>query len=802
MEYSPSSHDISSEESATRPRISSRESVLLIVLFVLILGAVSVYSVRIFMQQNSPDNKKPVNITSPLPEPDLYGNKGNQNMVLRDSQAFLDAQNTMKQFNDVEELENFLVESGHSGRQYASRTTAMFAEDVAMTDSFMPMAKNESAAAPTSGLGGSSENPDYSKTNIQVQGVDEPDIVKTDGEHIYTLSRSDRSVSLIKAQGDRDMEVLGKIELKGYGQNLFIHNDRLIVFGSDDRFYAEPLYRSFIRGGSYTFLQVYDIKDRSKPFLLRDLKFEGSYFDARLINDEIYFVANTYGFTYFEDEPLLPRILDGGKLIETSDTSPTYYFDIPYDNYSVTTVASFNVLDSNSTLQHKRFMLNGTENMYVAPDHMYLAYTKYLDEQIVQLDAKRQLVYSRLPQRDKQRISEIEAVPAYILGYRDKMYKIDQVYERYLFTLADSEIKEVRKRLETFVADFYKNNIDDIEKTVVHKIAIGNGRLDLVASGSAPGHIINQFSMDQYGETFRIATTRGQVFPWFLRRDDVFGEIETTNNVYTLDKDMNILGRLEGIAPGERIYSTRFMGDRMYMVTFEQVDPFFVIDTSDAANPRILGELKLPGFSEYLHPYNENLIIGFGRDTEVDKDGRVLQNGLKLTLFDATQVNNPIEVESVVLGGRGSSSQALSDHKAFLFSRDKNLLVIPATLRKVSPDGIWGDIEFQGAMVFDVNEEGFTLRGRVEHQNDEIAQKIAPGSNTSLIAPREPRWAQRSIERSLYIDSILYTVSDGAIQANNLDDLEFVTYLQLFDPTQERPDLIPEPYEVEPQILR
>src|SRR3989338_3462200 len=175
--------------------------------------------------------------------------------------------------------------------------------------------------------------------------------------------------------------------------------------------------------------------------------------------------------------------------------------------------------------------------------------------------------------------------------------------------------------------------------------------------------------MDEHDGNLRLATTT----EIWARKSVMY------NNVFVLDDDMKTIGKLEAIAPDERIYSARFLGDILYMVTFKRIDPLFVIDLSDSEKPEILGELKIPGFSDYLHPYDENHIIGIGKQTEGNECGGISVKGVKLALFDVSDVQSPRQVNQYEMGEAGTDSEALRDNKAFLFDREKELLVIPVT---------------------------------------------------------------------------------------------------------------------------
>ena len=312
------------------------------------------------------------------------------------------------------------------------------------------------------------------------------------------------------------------------------------------------------------------------------------------------------------------------------------------------------------------------------------------------------------------------------------------------------------------------------ERTTVHKFKFDGPSTSYVKSVEVPGTILNQFSMDEFDGNFRIATTRGHV-----SREGS----DSDNNVYVLGPDMEMAGRLEGLAPGEKIYSARFMGKRAYLVTFKKVDPLFVLDLSDPGEPRVLGELKIPGYSDYLHPYDETHIIGVGKnavEADPEEGGNFAwYQGMKIAIFDVSDFAHPREMHKVEIGDRGTDSYALYDHKAFLFDRDKNLLVVPVALceltpeQKASPDTKaydYGDCTFQGAYVYDLSlAGGFYLKGRITHVDDPGVLKDYYGYYGSPDAVR----------RSLYIGDDLYTVSDAKIKVNSLLNLADVATVKL-----------------------
>ena len=308
------------------------------------------------------------------------------------------------------------------------------------------------------------------------------------------------------------------------------------------------------------------------------------------------------------------------------------------------------------------------------------------------------------------------------------------------------------------------------DSTNVYKITIDGRSIEFTADGTVPGRVLNQFSMDERDGYFRIAVTSGHV-----SRNGA----STSNDVYVLNASLGIVGSVTGLAPGEDIYSVRFMGDRCYMVTFKKVDPLFTIDLADPENPKVLGKLKIPGYSDYLHPYDENTLIGIGKETvEAEEGDFAWYQGVKIRLFDVSDVENPRELAKIEIGDRGTDSPALDDHKAVLFSRERNLLVIPITVAEVDeddysgtpPDSAHGEYVYQGAYVFHVSrEDGIEVTGRVTHIDDpETFLKSGYYFDSDLF-----------VERSLYIEDNLYTISQGMVKVNALADLTEIASVPL-----------------------
>ncbi len=316
-------------------------------------------------------------------------------------------------------------------------------------------------------------------------------------------------------------------------------------------------------------------------------------------------------------------------------------------------------------------------------------------------------------------------------------------------------------------------------------VSINGLQLSVEAQGGVPGNTINQYAMDEYNGNLRIATNLWQNTGGSV----VFGGGQSSqiNNVYVLNQNLSIVGKLEGLAQGENLHSVRFMGDKCYLVTFIRTDPLFVIDLSQPTNPKVLGELKIPGYSDFLQPYDETHLIGIGKDA-VDATGQnfAWYQGLKLSLFDVSDVNNPVQLANYTIGDRGTDSPALTDPKALLFDKSKNLLVIPVDLAIVdnstlqqygqSPASAYGTMVWQGAYVFSLTENGgFTLKGTITHLNSALLNSQGQLTNSNDYYNSQNQW----ITRSLYIGNTLYTISNAEVKLNSLTDMTQIATINL-----------------------
>jgi uncharacterized secreted protein with C-terminal beta-propeller domain len=686
----------------------------------------------------------------------IYLNLRGENTAPSDSTANtlsekIAKQSVLKKFSSPEEMKAFFAD-----RSGASATSMSLNRSESMA--FGLGSGSKDTAQPTAGFGGGGG---FSATNIQVAGVDEADIVKTDGNFIYLVTG--KNLVIASSLDPKEAAIVSTTVLASRPQEIYVSGDKLVVFGFDESVYANDGRAMIYPINPRVFLMVYDISDRAAPKVLKSLSFEGNYTASRLIGQRLYFITTTYNYYPFDDSAI-------EKLMSSGDV---FYIDTP-SAYNATTVSLIKLDELEEAPAASIYLMPAGENVYASTENLYLTYTKYLSDYELRMTVAREMMFGRLSDRERSRINQINSIDGAILSDDEKAAKINQVIESYINRLPDAQRDGILNELNQEFTRRYEALYKELEMTVVHKIAFDGDKVAYRGSGEVSGRILNQFSMDEFEGNFRIATTRGQSFfmPFPIIVEKMIAlpseQRPSYNNVFVLDSEMKQIGALENLAQGERIYSARFMGKRAYVVTFKQTDPLFVIDLSDARSPRVAGELKIPGFSSYLHPYNETVLIGVGKEAEDRGDQGVDTKGLKISLFDVADMSAPKEIANLQIGGRGSDSSVLYDHKAFLFSAEKNLLVIPATL--TAPNSTNYNVEFQGAIVLRVSPTEVSERGRIGHD--------------STI----------SIQRSLYVGDTLYTLSPNFIQSNSLDSLAIIKKIAL--PAEAMPENKPMPVDL------
>lgn len=538
----------------------------------------------------------------------------------------------------------------------------------------------------------SGESEGHSSTNNQVEGVDEADRVKTDGSFIYSIS--DSKVLVTDAR-DPDNLMVGAellLEPEMYARQLFLSGDTLVVLGSQ--------YTSIPMGGnigmedaqhiSMTSVLFYDISNPASPVFLRKIGTEGELNGARLTENILYYVTSVYPNLWMLEEDD-----DADLRPKTFDSNNGKDFSaLPYDKISIlpgTMEGSYSIVSAIDMADPQQNGLS-TEGFLGSSEQLYMT--------------------------------------------KENLYLTAAAY-----VPLDEQDEDAEMSMDIW--------IPQAANTEVFKFALAGTDITFVASSEVKGSLLNQFSMDEYNGYFRIATTEG--FAW----DEA---APSKNHLFILDGSMNQVGSVEDLAKGERIYSARFMGDKAYMVTFKETDPLFVIDVSAPSAPVVLGELKIPGFSNYLHPLGEDHLIGFGYDTKLlpgkEGEARVVTGGMKISLFDVSDFENPIEKDIEIIGGQGTSSALQYDHKALFTHAEKNLFGFPVSLYQET-NGDYIEFEGEGAMIYTITTDGIELAADLTIESTDQYED----------------W-NSSIQRIIYIGDALFTVANSEIKSFDLDTFE------------------------------
>jgi inhibitor of cysteine peptidase len=665
-------------------------------------------------------------------------------------------------------------------------------------------------------------NTDYSKTNIQVAGVDEADIIKTDGQYLFVIANNRLYIvdagdpanlkvvatTVYKINQETETTVSGESPMEMY---LDVENNRLtlIVSGwinekitqpvetkpvetkpeetvptetkpvetsdvnpseptsetvappdaqptatgettpgsadgsapassggseglasepasgtvaestdtaADGKMLVDRIWYPYFNQKQYTTTFVFDISDRANPTVVRQFSQTGYYMTSRKIGAAVYVVTNQYQYRVY-------ATAESGSELKPQDIFPA-------------------TCDETGTVSLENWEVIPADQIAILPNG----------------DASNQMVLAAIDTRNDTAKPDLLAV----LGSSGTVYASTD----YLYVAAFN-----------YIWDGRENSIPEYT-TDIFRFKLAGAQISEAGKGSVPGSILNQFSMDEYNGYFRIATTVYGWQTWPVAVDDTVKEGGTattasvdTNNVYVLDASLKVVGKVENLAPGEQIKSVRFMGDQAYVVTFRNVDPLFVIDLASPASPKVLGQLKIPGYSTYLHPYKEGMLLGFGYDVKTEGES-AYNMGLKVSLFDISDFANPREVSSLVLGGRGSFADILYNHKTLLFSLEKNLIAFPATLVKsVTQNSMeYGQPIFQGLLVLEVDENNqLRLRGGVTHF-DKLSD---PNGEGAVLKESDYNafFSFDTIYRGAWIGDTLYTYSNRMIRSFNLETL-------------------------------
>lgn len=569
---------------------------------------------------------------------------------------------------------------------------------------------------------------DYSTTNTQVVGVDEADYIKNDGNTIYALTGT--SLVVFDAWPVEELSEVARVALPAEPRRMFLAEDRLVVYlrvsgaATEDTCTYGYDCRSSSETGS-TLVQVYDVSDPTTPELLKEYEFSGSYIGARRIGDAVFSVLHDQGAK-------APASANFGVSGATPDELDR---DYAQQNNALAKVIN--------GLPAEHFLPRVTERQPGGPETTYGACNVALATSASRGTSFVSVVGFDLTALGAPSSTLIASKPGFVYASPESLY------------LA---VDGVDGKDDSFSWPRVYQDVED-DKSTIHKFTLDGIGVDYHGSQGIPGHVLNQFSMDEHDGVLRVATSSG----WVPSPD-------VSSNIVTLGEkndEFTVLGELRGLAPKEDIRSVRFDGERGFVVTFKKTDPLFAIGLSDPSEPEVLGELKIPGFSTYMHLLDDDHLLTVGFDAD-DQGDFAFFDGIQVQIFDVSDLSDPKLQHKAVIGTRGSGSEALLNHLAFNYFPSRNVLALPATICAGGDNGAFGDVfEFAGLVVFDISlEDGITERGRLP-----FATPDAVDAGVSLDCGRWWTNASSLVKRSIFLEDYAIGVSDEWLKAAALDDL-------------------------------
>jgi len=662
--------------------------------------------------------------------------------------------------------------------------------------------------------GGGGETPtEFTTTNVQEEGVDEPDLMKTDGASMFVFRQG--TLHILDAWPAEDARELARVEIGGYGENMFLVGDRVVTFTNvwqervdDGREAPEPMPDD--EGGatdtpddfeeptvptepfSGTLVTTIDVSDPSAPEIVQSFAIEGNFTNARLIDGQVYLVANSWVDVWSLG---LYEALEG----------------IEDPGWDWSEEITLEVLAEREAEVRRLIRPRIAEVVREAGASAFVPDIRTADGEVRDLfrcdEVMRPAAASGFGMLDVIAFDPATGAAPSGVGLFAEGWQVYASQEA-LYVAQDSRWW------------FWYDPTERVATTHIHKFVLGDGKPGYGGSGEVEGWLLNQFSMSEYEGFLRVATTDQANWGWGLpvaggvdggeatvsegeavpgttdaEPDDASSTDEPSggsddegssgsmdkrivslddsdedaNNVFVLQDTgdaLEVVGGVTGIAPGEQIFAVRFVGDTGYIVTFEQTDPLFVVDLSSPIEPDVRGELHIPGFSTYLHPIGDGLLIGIGRDG--DDDGRIF--GLQLSLFDVSNPDDPRRIHSAVVTEREESyswSEAAHDHHAFTWYGSRDLLAIPVTTESWGDDGYE---HFSGIALYRVTRDGIEPAGRVSHApmaHDAWCDRI--GEEDIEACGWDDGW-WTWMRRSAFFDDVLFAISDVGVTASPIDD--------------------------------
>lgn len=574
---------------------------------------------------------------------------------------------------------------------------------------------------------------DYYDTNEQTENVHEGDIVKTDGKYIYTLTWNEDSdkykIIITKADGmTLDNIAVIKIPSKKktyqYISEIYVSSDRLIAVGTryEEYKYSENIIKSFIDDCLYgpqnipvTVIYSYDISDRKNPELISTNQQDGSYNSSRLSDGYLYTISNKSMDKITKDN-CVPTI--NGKLMSCD----CIYLPEQIDDQSYTVVTSLDI-NSADDFSNSVAIAGGTSLIYASQDNLYLISNERKDKDITK---------TSFGKKAMEKAAYEIAVPEKVEVDDELKERLKEYYE--VLDVDDLDVDKITAYKCTGVYEYTKS-------LNIVKYSYEGADINFVADASVDGYSYDNMNFDEHNGYLRLVTTEssdtciekrttyydadGEFLFYTSDYERSVKSLEETSNVFVLDENLNKKAEIDNIAKGESLYSSRFLGDYGYFVTYENTDPLFSVDFSDMENPKIIGKLKLPGFSNYLHFYTENLLFGFGSETD-EESGDF--EGLKMEMYNVA--NGKASQECKLVLNNFDYSDAEENYKALMIDSKKGLIGFAASSYEIGSD-------YMSYVVYTYKNNNFKKLFEVELENDYDIRGFYIGDYLYIVDPED-----------------------------------------------------------------
>ena len=658
--------------------------------------------------------------------------------------------------------------------------------------------------------GGPVAGTDFSGTNNQEQGVDEADFLKTDGRWIYVINNGKLVILGVPEFGQ--LEMISNMSLEGSPSQMLIDENRLVIVSSvyywnldsDDVLRNIMAFDELNEWGYYDYrvpnlvkYTVIDVSNKTTPEIEREIYIEGYYHTSRLVNNTVRSV--THAHTYINGLLTYPEL-------------PSSYWELD-DRYERMDIWNQSVTKA---IDHNRNLVDGLSLEDFSPQIHERTSDGVFTHAVTAGDCSEFSSAKDVMTRGFTTIATIG------LFEEESTLQVDHIASSWVNVYASGDMMVLAEPANDW---WWYWGIDDIyeDETNIHAFDISEpANTEYIGSGRVKGDVQDQFSISEYNGSIRVASTSDNWGRWWMTAVDVMEDIavavdsvasgETdeiiiepevpdclgpSNHVTVLQDDgegtLNVIGEINDIACGERIWSSRFVGEIGYLVTFRNIDPLWTIDLSDPSNPTILGELEVPGVSTYIHPLNEDILLTIGIGPAGDDGFGLDWSQTQISLFDVSDLENPSLVDSLSLspgylddncadirscGWSWSWSEATYEHKAFNYWAPENLLAVPLSTHRWVYDTVvengrtytYYGYEFVSMLKLvnvDIENKSLTAHGEVDH------------SSLYGNGVQEYWYSNTDIRRSIFMGDYIYSISSAGMTVHLTDNLSHVVTVDL-----------------------